>query len=357
MIRRRAALLAAGLTIATGFAWAALVGCVDTLHSTDFTPCSDCVDASTGEAEAAAPIELCAPSPAEAKKRAARACARLGACAGPLGTNAYGSCYYNALQIFDCDVRPGRRPRGEAKRFWACLQAASGIEPLSCGRVTDCFPKVQCSPVPPRDRNTAVCDEAKGLRILCPPGSGAAPTMLEHCPGVGRACPAALGECAVSTKSVACATSGCEGTASHVCDGADDRGVDCAYFGAGTCGAGSCVLEDAGACAAPVVDDGGPADAIRCSAGIAMTCPVGQRDAIDCGAFGFTCEPQPATAGASDVSLACKGQDAGACTDRCSGTVLTSCFRNLAFVVDCNEHGLSCKSVTVTTGDVPTCSR
>ena len=65
---------------------------------------------------------------------ALRACSWLGACEGPIGTNAFGPCYFRALMAYDCAANPNHRSRNKAHALWDCLQRVE-----TCGEVDACI--------------------------------------------------------------------------------------------------------------------------------------------------------------------------------------------------------------------------
>ena len=72
------------------------------------------------------PADFCAWSTETARTNASRACAWLGACAGPVGDNAFGPCVVRALLAYDCAANPDRRLRpGPAHDLWDHLWRAS----------------------------------------------------------------------------------------------------------------------------------------------------------------------------------------------------------------------------------------
>src|SRR4051812_4016893 len=75
-------------------------------------------DSGSDAADGATTIDFCAWSSLEARGRATRTCALLGACEAPLGESAFGPCMLHALAAFDCTFNPWLRPRGPSASLW-----------------------------------------------------------------------------------------------------------------------------------------------------------------------------------------------------------------------------------------------
>ena len=349
---------------------AALFACGDLFHSTNFESVCDldataCANAADGAAlEAAAddaapdagtpfPANFCLWDDTTARANAAAACAWLGACSGPLGSNAFGTCFVDAMLAYDCAANPNRQVIGSVHTFWdqlwrakSCADVAAAVEPSlpgdTCGASSYAY--VACEV----GGNVAT-------RLACAVSDdGGADQGRENCAARGQTC-TAIGTNAVCTGSLgACGTAGgtfCSGTELHDCqgDGGIDLGVDCANFGAGTCSSGG--AGSGGACAA--VGDAGcaPTSTVSCVGGLASGCPSGVLEQVDCGrllATGGSCN---ATADGRpwDVARACSVGPCGA--DSCAGTVVQSCARGAAVQVDCAPIGLGPCSLVHISGD------
>ena len=147
----------------------------------------------------------------------------------------------------------------------------------------------------------------------------------------------------------------CDCTNLHKCTDAGDVGIDCAGNGAQQCGSSEPGRQSWAAC----LPSGDAGRARRCvgdvRGGIATSCPAGRIETIDClellsstaacnpgplsPAFDWT-SPCAIVADASADASPDGGPDAGGCTESCSGTTLTGCYRGAAFQLDCAEVGL-----------------
>jgi hypothetical protein len=339
-MRRLQGTIAFAVALAVG---AGLLACGDLFHSTaDFEsacqidPQACGLDGATADAGAPFPADFCQWDAATARALAARACAWLGACAGPLGSNAFGECLVNATLAFDCTANPNRPVLGATHAFWdhlwrasSCDGVTTAVEPASprdtCG--ASGFPYVSCE-----------VGANASTRIACPEGDGGTDLGREDCAALGQTC-VVVGSGAVCAGSAgSCGDAGgpfCEGTELHDCDSDAglDLGVDCADFGAGTCASEeACVaLGDAGC---------PPTTEVSCSGDVASGCPSGVPEQVDCSqVLGATGSCNPAADGRGwDVSRACSVGPCGA--DSCAGTVLQSCARGAPVTLDCAQVGL-----------------
>lgn len=330
-------------------------GCVDLLHSTDFetlcdhspeaAPCRDPDAAWTEGADAsaeAAPVEVCSPTHEGAVRDARKACALVGACAGPLGASSMSACLPAALAAFDCVANPALRVRGEARAYWACVRAAK-----TCDDVLRCvFPGGVQECTGARGGGYLACgaDENASTRVRCEGDAKAPPSAVESCVALGRRCAQASSvapRCAAASS--ACSAVGCAGSAARICAPDGDRGVDCALYGAGRC------VEPQGDTAEPrcAPDDRAPecdASAVTpcTSPGVAGACIAGRSAAFDCGAVGGRCDPD---AGASEISSVlpwsrCVFGDAPCERERCIGEALGACVAGFEIAVSCRAAGL-----------------
>jgi hypothetical protein len=353
---------------------AGLVACVDLFHSTTGILDACDLDVQTkGCPEASAPVveasvdagggtDFCAWSSAEARLEAQHACAWLGACESPLGNNAFGTCVFQALLAYDCASNPNHRVHGKAHDLWDCLWRTK-----SCDDVHACVfagATVQCN-----GSNGTACiaggaNASSGLRVECV--AGGAPRG-ENCGLWAQTCATdgTQGVCAGAASGLSsCSGESCSDRQVHSCNAAGrDIGIDCSENGAGQCNGfppGSsqwvaCIPEgDSGTC--------GAGSTPTCAGGVALPCPTGAREEIDCqtllqpGDASSACNPQSG-APAFDWTSACVVEppvppcdgDGG---DYCMGDAgLASCARGVPFTVDCNQQGLGrCQMMTTDLG-------
>ncbi len=364
-----------GRAAVVGIAWTSLAvsvfaGCGDLFHSTSFdTPCGSdprgCTDSSLADdspvigipAEAgpitnadAMPTDFCKWDSATARARAAHACAWLGACVGPLGNNALGTCMVNALLAYDCRINPARQVMGPLHAYWDCLASAD-----TCGAVNHCVYPNGVQPCSNVTTEYFGCEGADGsflenasVRVDCRPGGKL--VAAENCIAVGQTCSAlSPGACAgAGSADAACLGLACDGQRLRDCTGGDgDRGVDCALYGAGRCAdlVGAACKVDGPSCV--------PTKAVTCTeAGVAAGCPAGNAETLDCAAlFGRAGEGcTPVTTGSGwDVARACGVS--GLCTESCDGTIARGCARGAAFSVDCGKVGLGSCALVLTEGN------
>ena len=368
-MRRSSVILSAVLT--TGFV-GAIWGCGDLLHSTDFT--SDKTDTIN-----TAPVNFCQWSLGEAQEHAVHACTMLLSCQNGLSAdapNALGECIKRANLAYNCNVAPNRPVNGDTRKLWDCLWRAKSCvapDPTKENDVASCMKNADGNPPP------ALCGEKAGfvrcdgpLRTECRTAN--APGNFDPCVASGRTC-VSTGDktsCAGSSNP-ACTKTGCEGTKLHWCvDGGppQDHGVDCADFGAGVCddpgdgGNPTCRLSppplpDAGP-AAPDASAGPactPTPKVQCEQNVAIGCPSGIQERVDCGLLGLPCTTTEG-GDAFDVARAC-GSPAATCTDSCVGTKLHVCLRGGRdeLEIDCKAHGLKdcVKQVTSDGKEQATC--
>lgn len=334
------------------------LACVDLFHSTDFeTLCdrepSHAACSGGGDADAAeATLDFCAWTPTEARKRADRACAWLGACAGPLGDSSFGRCVVRALSAFDCSFNPGLRPTGGTHALWSCLAQVE-----SCADVDACLyegrPPPECAPVP--SGSFTAC--AGAFRVECANPQRGRATGLEPCALEGRSCvriDESRASCAGHDGNACASPPTCNGTFAVECTTAGlDRGRDCAGIGSGTCVASSTTAACAPIAGAPACSGG---QEVVCDGSVATSCVGGKKVSFDCSRIGAPCdtsEPVPP----SDAVMACADRtSAGRCTgpDTCSGDTLRSCANGVAMTVACSSVGLG--PCVARTNDLAACS-
>jgi hypothetical protein len=352
---------------------AGLVACFDLFHSTAGILDACQIDAQapgcTREASVplpeasveAGPTDFCAWSSAQARFEAQHACAWVGACESPMGDNAFGACMFQALLAYDCTANPNHRVHGKAHDRWDCLWRAN-----SCADVHACVfsgVSVQCNGTSGTGcLNPGTAGGGSDVRIECV--DGGAPHG-ENCAMWAQTCATdgTQGACAGSSGGLSCmqGQDTCTNRQLHSCPAGRDIGIDCSDNGAGQCngfppGASqwvACIPEgDSGTCVPSTVPTGG----------VALPCPTGIREEIDCQTLlqadsgSGSCNPQDA-APAFDWTSACVASppvppcdgDAG---DFCEGDAgLVSCARGVPFNVDCSLQGLgACQIVTTDVG-------
>jgi hypothetical protein len=338
---------------------AAGAACVDLFHSTDFETlcskdppdpsCSDGAspDGSAGSdaaADAGGHPDFCAWTGDEAQQHAARACAWLGACEGPIDSTRFGPCVAAARLAYDCTANRARRPLGEVDALWGCLATVD-----SCAAVDACvFPGgvPVCDAVSSGSFTTCAGD----VRVECSRSTQGRPTAVEPCAASSRVCTKrndGFAQCTGEERDHCSGLDRCVGTALVTCgtggDSAIDLGYDCAGYGGGACravGASNtpvCVPGDAeGSCGAQST-----AGVVQCDDDLARTCVGEQDESVGCGALGSKCVVDagtpafPERACAQPVTgLACSGDD------RCTGDKLTSCAGPVTHVLSCASVGL-----------------
>lgn len=357
MARRiaRAALVVAAS--ATAFAFA----CVDLFHSTDFkTLCTEkptdpacggggteagMADSST-DAGPKPEIDFCKLTPAEAKERAIRTCAFLGACDHSIETNAFGECVSRAQLAMDCVSNPTLRPAGTFEKLWKCLAGVT-----SCADVDACVfggPRQDCADLDASIRFTQCTTIAGGnVRIECRSPGGGANTRYETCVLSGQRCTES-GESVSTCTGVegygTCTTSACNGTSVVGCQLGTptlDRGLDCASVGAGACVNDALGPTCAPGAAAKPCDDGGVV-ATCDDAGTARACVSGKEIAIDCKGLGLACDDTLSTP-TWDPAARCIAESRAPCAeplDKCAGDDLRGCAKGEVYTAKCSALGL-----------------
>jgi hypothetical protein len=359
--------VAIGLSVASVALGAALVACFDLFHSTAdvLTACEvdahapGCPIEAGTDARAEAATDFCAWDEATARQNAVHACAWLGACETPLGRNAFGPCMFQALLAYDCTANPSHPIRGTAHDLWDCLWRVRG-----CGDVDGCiFPgRVEVC-----EMNGTACGSGAGpsgngdVRIECVDGGNG---HGENCALWGQTCAVDTGaaSCAGNqgAAGLSCRIFECAGSKIHYCVDGGDIGIDCADNGAQACGGFpvtdasyvACLPErDAGACVAN--------SSVECDGGIAVSCPAGVRETIQCGALlgsaGACVSGQLSPEFDWTSPCVVASADASACGEGCIGpSLLTSCTRGAAYMVDCIDAGLGpCGVVMTDNGQTP----
>ncbi len=352
-----------GATIAGLVATLVGGGCVDLFHTTDFAEPVDAAPSTGDDAGAQSYDDFCALSEAEALDAARRSCAWLSACEAPGGGNAAGACLTRAVLAFDCHANPNRQVRGAAHDMWRCLARAA-----SCGDVHACVfggPPPTCSAA--SGAFVAFTSCASAARVDCE--AAGAPALGGACVTERRTCVPdgdSVGYCAGGA-GLACTSDGCAGTMLHTCGesgavhltdgglGTIDVGEDCALSGAGQC----VTVGDTPACLATGGRACTASSSVRCEGNVAVGCPSGVEERVDCVALGAVCATgvTGAVAGIGwDVSRACKS--AGTCTsDSCSGSSLVGCVHGAPMTVDCVGLGLgACATRATVDGNAPSCT-
>lgn len=350
------------LSVASCAFGAGLAACFDLFHSTGDVRTACEVDSAAIGCRPDASIGLCAPTAVDARQRAEHACAWLGACETPLGYNAFGSCMVEALMAFDCTANPNHRFEGKAASLWGCLSAA-----VSCFDVDACvFPQGKEVCDGPGDY-TACGTAASGIAntdvlIECRDGGVA---RGENCALWGQTCaPGSSGAVCSGHDAGGCSTvgSGCYGTTLIYC-GADagDLAIDCASFGTRRCSgfpaaaAGqrakwvACVAEaDAG-----IASVCSPDASAACVNGVAVSCPSGILESLDCTALlgsANACAAGPLVP-PFDWTSACALTPPECARDGCNGTTLNGCERGAVFSIDCAQQHLgACVMVNTDNG-------
>lgn len=334
---------------------AVLAACVDLFHSTSFQTLCD-VDASAPGCGAvdggpvqdaqgipdatpeAGPQDFCALDEVAADRAASYACAWLGACEGPYEHNPFGQCILEALQAFDCTVRPNMKVTGSIFEYWSCLSKVK-----SCAEVDSCVKVIGCG-----GGSVAYNACAGNTRVACAASTPkmAHPPFAANCEAQGRRCfqpdpNDSVAYCAASsTANDAGCSSGCQGSVLHDCEDAGlsyalDLGRDCANVGAGTC-----TTSDAGESVCAPKGHPCTNGSIVCSSNMAIDCRSGFEDRVDCGRLAGTCTTTGLTGPAWDPASACVG-GLTCGPDTCTGTRLNGCANGIAHSVDCKTLGFS----------------
>ncbi|MGO8994852.1 MAG: hypothetical protein ACLQVI_16175 [Polyangiaceae bacterium] len=356
-MRRRSYGVPYALALAASLA-AAPVACVDLFHSTNFETACDvdaaaCApgDGSSSAADAGPlpfPANFCAWDPTTARANALHACAWLGACAGPVGDNAFGPCFVQAMLAYDCAANPNRQLRpGPAHDLWDHLRLAT-----SCADVLAAL-LPSSSKVPACGASPSPFEACYTNALLSCGGEDSGPPITEgfaSCGALGQICASSGAVAACAGSSSACTgntaeDAGCAGTQLHDCDpdaSPFDQGVDCASFGAGQCVSGSpaaCLAESDASCT--------PTSAITCnSTDVVSGCPSGFTEQVDCRALLGMGGCNSAGAGRPwDVSRACTFGTgcSDSCTESAGGasSLLNGCVRGAFVSVDCAAVGFS----------------
>lgn len=340
---------------------AAPLACVDLFHSTDFETLHDAgapADVVSGDApNDVGPkplVDFCQWTSEEAKAHAARACAYLGACGGPLGETIFGPCMVHALAAYDCQLNPSLRPNGATNALWSCLSDVK-----SCGDVQACLgagATTSCVAVASGSFTQCGTKSDSEVRVECAKPQAGPPAALEPCTLLGKVCEKideSSSMCAGATSDTCSAGIDCAGSSAVDCrivgTKTYDFGIDCAAFGAG-----KCVLDDAGAIAAACAPrasapdcDGGAT--VTCDedggvpVGIARSCVGGKEIVLDCARLGVACDVTTKPVPAYDPMQACADRvDGGGCNraDTCTAGTLKSCAQGIEFQVDCAAVGL-----------------
>jgi hypothetical protein len=328
---------------------AATPACTDLFHPTEDIR-------SACEIDAAQPgCGFCPRTSAEAKEQAARVCAWLGACEGPLGGNAFGPCTLQARLAFDCAANPSHPVQGALRDRWACLAAAQ-----TCDDVHRCVlsPSIDCEVA----GDTVQCvGPNSGQRVECF-GPDASP-FVEDCTLWGQGCTSvgAGAVCGPSGPAIDCAsaqsTCGSPSATLHVCapDGGAQSGIDCAGNGAQNCAAFPPGPDPRWVACLPTPAPGNVCDAslaVTCAGGVAQICPTGVAESIDCATWldaPDACAPGTLRSGA-DWTSGC-GLGPPCPPDSCSGSVLTGCARGTVLSVNCTAVGLGACSMRTTDQD------
>ncbi len=372
---------------------AILAACADLFHDTDFAfelrpDASLLAETSSSAVDGAVSEDFCALPIADGKALAVRSCALLAACQSPFGSNATGRCLARAIPAMACKGAPGSAVRGPVLAFYRCLARAK-----TCGDIERCvFPvgvAPQCGSAPQSFTQCGLAKDGQdAVRIDCPRPNAVA--VGEACAAYGKRCDLeddSTGFCTGQGGVESCMRTGCVGTQMQLCrdggsaeaGGGRDDGFDCANFGAGKCvdgDAGPACLPSSNVTCVPSAD-------VECNVdGVAVGCPAGRQELVDCRAlFGSQCHAvrSPVVdAGASkdagdagnarertsrerawDVQRACEivGTDAAACTEeRCNDKKLVACVRGSRIVVDCAAlFGTDCTTVETSDGLRPAC--
>lgn len=322
----------------------AFVACADLFHDTDSPNLCD-VDASApGCTTSDAGVEICATDHATAEKRALHACAWLAACENPIGKNATGECIVEALQAYDCQANPNRRPKLGAKTFWvelanvkSCADVDKAVLPKGVGNCGGAG-YIGCSQGGGNETSRLQC-AANGQRYFgenCILQGKTCDSLPQAGDGGGNNAALCLGD-----KRRACTQSGCNGAHLAACDDAGlDRGMDCSLFGTGKCIATGaqpgCEPEGAITCQ-------GKADITCTSGGVAESCQTGAKEAVDCtyisGPAPDNCISIPNAPLGTPAAAACR-RSAGCSVDTCSAGKLVACVAGRGVTIDCSGDGL-----------------
>jgi hypothetical protein len=359
--------------VASAALGAGLVACFDLFHSTRdiLTACeidaqaigcgaADDGAADTGVDAPSSPAgdagrDICQGSTSP-HDRAAGACAWLGACETPMGRNAFGECMFEALLAYDCGANPNHRAQGTTHDRWDCLSHVT-----SCADVDRCiFP--QGPPICGSAGNYTVCGAGDGsaptdVRIECADGGARG----ENCALWGQVCSADSGSSACTGGGgLDCVASGCFGptrTELRWCIGGRDMGLDCADNGGQRCDGFPEV--DAARWVAFLAEDAAgatcaPDAAAACSGGVAISCPSGVPERIDCASLlqsDAGCSAGPLTP-PFDWTSPCAVTPPTCTADSCTDAgMLLGCVRGAKVPVDCAALHLGpCRAVSTEIG-------
>jgi hypothetical protein len=293
---------------------------------------------------------------------AQHACAWLGACEGPYEHNPFGQCMFEALQAFDCTIRPNMKVQGSVFEYWSCLSKVQ-----QCTDVDRCVFVGATQTCPVKTDKFNSCTNNGVTRVACANATNANvhPEFVGNCNAQGRKCikpgTDSIAFCAASDTSNGTCTPGCEGSTLHDCQDAGpavaypvDLGRDCKNIGAGKCASSNgTVCVPSGGSASQCAGAGG---ALGCSADLlgVVDCRSGSPDEVDCSKLGkgATCQTGPATGPAWDPSSACLGIDGCKDGDTCFSTsVLQGCVNGIKYTFNCKSEGfVGCGLKTVPVG-------
>jgi hypothetical protein len=363
-MRAQIGVACAAISLAAG---ALLAACFDLFHSTAdvLTACE--IDATRpGCTAEAVETDFCSWTPTEARQHAVHACAWLGACETPLGSNAFGPCVFQATLAYDCASNPNHRAQHKAHALWDCLQRVG-----SCVDVDTCiFQSVGA----PGCQNLGEYETCHGeVHVHCTDG-GVEPFAKargEDCALWGKTCATRNGVsvCAGDTSGIDCDANACVGTTLHRCVATDggpsiDEGVDCASNGASACSgfpspdAARWVACKAGGDVATSQDECEPNPLASCNKGRATSCPSGRLETIDCATLlgsdgsASACSEGPLALD-FDWTSPCALIAPECARDSCDGATITSCERGAAFSVNCVSEGLTGCRLETLDGAVP----
>ena len=253
-VRTSPSISVAFLVTAIGAAGAA---CVDLFHSTvdlrtecEMTPDASGCRGTVDDATVASSSGICRTREI-ARALANQACAWLGACEGPIGRNAFGSCVVQARLAFDCAANPSHPIKGHEADLWMCLANVQ-----SCAEASACIlpnGAASCSEIGSSCRGSPDGGPTGDVRFECSraytldggedavDGQPVWVSYAEDCALFGQTCSmdgdAAV--CAGSGGATGCASESCPGGASTNlirCPNSADQGLDCASNGAQRCG-------------------------------------------------------------------------------------------------------------------------
>ncbi len=350
---------AVALSVVSCTLGATLAACFDLFHSTGDIVTACQIDSATAGCQPDAGAQLCATSATEAWARAEHACAWLGSCETPLGRNAFGSCMIEALMAYDCNANPNHRFKGKAAALWSCLGSTR-----NCADVHACvFPvgKEACA----TSGDHLACGSAASttannddVRLQCQGGGG------ENCALWGQTCAGSSSSAACSgSQPGSCSDSGsgcfADNTSIHWCTDAGDLGINCANFGTQRCSGFpetdaslwvACIAETEAGAEAGTFTHCAPDASATCVGGMAVSCPSGVVEYLDCAALLGTqgaCAAGPLVP-PFDWTAACVLNPPSCVADSCDGRTLHGCGRGQVFSTDCADAGLGPCTILVT---------